>query len=83
MIAIAIKICVMLTAVMENLSNRLAKKIRTLRGDQTQREFARKLGISQTTLNHIEQGKENVTLKTVQKICDRLKCDVGWLFEKP
>ena len=65
---------------MESLSSKLARKIKTLRGEQTQREFARKLGVSQTTLNHIEQGKENVTLKTIQKVCTRLNCTIGWLF---
>jgi transcriptional regulator with XRE-family HTH domain len=34
----------------------LAKKFRVLRGKQTQREFARKLGTTQATINRIEQG---------------------------
>lgn len=66
---------------MTNLSKKLAVKIRRLRGERTQREFARKLGINHSTLNHIEQGKENVTLKTLQRICGALKCQVGDLFE--
>jgi DNA-binding Xre family transcriptional regulator len=40
-----------------------------------------KLGSSQTALNHIEQGKENVTLKTIQTLCRHLKCSVGDLFD--
>lgn len=82
MIAIAITKYVIFVGTMEGLANLLAKRMRKLRGEQTQRAFARKLGISQTALNHIEQGRENVTLKTLQTICVRLNCTIGSLFEK-
>lgn len=62
------------------LASNLARRIRELRGDQTQREFAEKLRISHATVNRLEQEKENISLKTIQRICDRLKCRVGWLF---
>lgn len=65
---------------MDNLAKGLAKRLKELRGDQTQRGFAKKLGIDVATLNRIEQKRENITLKTVQKICKNLKCKVGWLF---
>lgn len=69
---------------MADLAKTLAKRLRDLRGDQTQREFAQRLGIDQATLNRVEQGQENVTLATLQKICNRLKCKIGWLFgEEP
>ncbi len=67
---------------MKKLNNELSKKIKQLRGEQTQREFARKLGIDQATLNRIEQKAENITLKTIQKICTNLKCSVGSLFNE-
>lgn len=62
------------------LATNLARRIRELRGDLTQREFADKLKIDHATVNRIEQEKENITLRTLQKICDGLKCRVGWLF---
>lgn len=65
---------------MENLAKRLSRKLRALRGDMTQRDFARKLGISYGSLNRIEQGTQNVTLDTIQTLCDHLKCDIGDLF---
>ena len=61
---------------MERLANRLAGNIRRMRGDQTQMAYAKKLGIAVSSLNRIEQGTQNVTLATLDRICRRLKCDV-------
>ena len=36
------------------------------------------MGISDSTLHRIEMGEQNVTLKTLQQISDRLKC---WVSE--
>ena len=66
---------------MKDLANELAKNIKDLRGDMTQREFAKKLNINVGTLNRIEQGQENITLKTIQRMCISLNCSVGSLFE--
>ena len=60
----------------------LARNIRALRGDKTQDAFARKLGISQATLAHLESGVQNTTIKTLQQICKALRCDIGELFRK-
>lgn len=65
---------------MANLAKKLSKRLKQLRGNQTQREFARRLNIDQGTLNRLEQATHNITLKTLQNICDRLKCSIGWLF---
>jgi transcriptional regulator with XRE-family HTH domain len=66
---------------MADLAKNLARKLKKLRGEQTQREFAKKLGIKQPHLNRIEQAKENITLRTIQKMCDRLGCSIGRLFD--
>ncbi len=66
---------------MTDLASQLAQRIRTLRGTQTQRAFAKRLGIDHATLNRVEQGKENITLRTIQKICDHWPCTIGWLFD--
>ena len=65
---------------MGNLSRRLAKKLRELRGDTPQYRFARKLGVSKSSLNRLELGEQNVSLKTIQTLCRRLKCDIADLF---
>ena len=65
----------------KTLAEKLAKNLRTLRGDQTQGAFARKLGISRATLNRLENNSQNTTLNTLDQITKSLKCDVGDLFK--
>lgn len=67
---------------MENLAKRLGKRLQELRGQEPQLKFCRKLGISNSSLNRIEQGEQNVSLKTLEQLCKRLKCDVADLFPK-
>lgn len=66
---------------MSNLAKNLARTLRQLRGDQTQRVFARRLGLDQATLNRMEQSRENITLRTIQKMCDHLRCTAGRLLD--
>jgi DNA-binding Xre family transcriptional regulator len=66
---------------MERLEKRLARTLRRLRGDATQRDFAQKLGIDHGSLNRIEQAKQNVTIKTLNKLCERLRCSIEDLFK--
>ena len=65
---------------MTTIQKRLAKKMRALRGERTLREFSKKTGVDHSALRRIEQGSENITLRTLQRLCDRLKCRVGYLF---
>ena len=67
---------------MEGLAQRLAKKLIELRGDIPQYRFAKKLDISKSTLNRLEIGEQNVSLKTLEKLCKKLKCDISDLFPK-
>lgn len=64
-----------------NFRKNLALNIRARRGKLTQKQFARKLGIDQASVNRIELGEQNVTIDTLQLICDRLKCDAGELLD--
>jgi len=65
---------------MNNLAIRLGKRLRELRGQEPQLQFSRKLGISNSSLNRMEQGEQNVSLKTLEVLCKRLKCDISDLF---
>lgn len=65
---------------MDTLANRLGRRLRELRGDEPQLQFAKKLGISKSSLNRMELGEQNVSLKTLDILCRRLKRDVGELF---
>ena len=63
-----------------HLSSKLANNIHSRRGDLRQRTFAKTLGISQSTLNKIENNTGNVKLDTLNTMCRHLKCDIGDLF---
>lgn len=63
-----------------SLAIRLGTILRQIRGDVPQLQFAKKLGISKSSLNRIESGEQNVTLETLEILCTRLKCDVTELF---
>ena len=46
----------------------------------TLKQFARKLGISDSTLQRLEVGEQNITLKSLQQIVNRMKCEVADIF---
>jgi DNA-binding XRE family transcriptional regulator len=64
-----------------SLSTKLANRLKTIRGKQTQGEFARKLGISRATLNRLESATQNTTLKTLEQLTKSLKCSIEDLFK--
>jgi DNA-binding Xre family transcriptional regulator len=66
--------------VAQRLAVQLAAFLRKRRGDLTYAQFARKVGLSDSTLHRLEMGEQNVTLKTLEHICRRLKCRVGDVF---
>ena len=53
---------------------------RKKRGDLTYQQFSRKVGLSDSTLHRLELGQQNVTLNTLEQICDRLKCSISDIF---
>ena len=67
---------------MGKLATRLGENLRARRGDMTQLAFAKKLGISKSSLNRIEIGEQNVTLETLEVLCRRLKCEIDDLFAR-
>ena len=58
---------------------KFARKLKELRGDQSQVAFAKRLGIAQSTLNRLENLEQSVTLHLIEKIADRLKLDISEL----
>ena len=63
------------TAVKDSLRARIGKRIREIRRSKkmTQAELARESGLSQQFLSKIEQGTENISLDTVERIQKSLK----------
>jgi transcriptional regulator with XRE-family HTH domain len=64
-----------------NFRNNLAVNLKMRRGSLTQDAFARKLGIDQASVNRIEQGEQNITIDTLQLLCERLKCRAADLLD--
>ncbi len=67
---------------MGKLAKRLSRRLLELRGETPQYLFARRLGVSKSSLNRMELGDQNVSLRTLETLCARLKCDVGDLFPR-
>ncbi len=66
-----------------SLQQRLGKYLRKRRGKLTYEQFARKVGISKSTLQRMELGQQNVTLVTLGQLLKRLKCSAGEVFDGP
>lgn len=67
---------------MVHLRQRLAIFIKEKRGTLTQREFARKIGVAQSSIMRIENLEQNVTLNTLEKLCRVYHVDIGDLFPR-
>ena len=52
----------------------VGQRLRTLRGDMTQAQFAKRIGASQGYLSHLERGEKEIgpeILLRISQICDR------------
>lgn len=67
----------------ESLDQKLARFMRQQRGTQTFAQFARKLGVSESTLHRIENGHGSSTLRLLQQILRILHRDCGDVFGDP
>ena len=63
-----------------SLQIRLGRFLRQRRGAMSLPAFARKLGISSSSLHRMEMGEQNVTLKTLELLLKRLKCGLAEVF---
>ena len=64
-----------------DLAKKLGKFLKQRRGEMTYEQFAKKLGLSDSTLHRLELGEQNVTLKTLEQIVTRLRCTVSDIFD--
>lgn len=65
----------------DDIAKRLARFVRRRRGQMTLEQFSRKTGVSVPTLSRLESRNQNVTLKTLQQLVDRLKCEIVDVFK--
>lgn len=63
-----------------SMQKQLGEFLRKRRGDLSYPAFARKMGISSSSLHRMEMGEQNVTLKTLEFLLKRLKCTVNDVF---
>lgn len=75
-------LCLQYKPHMVHLRQRLAIFIKEKRGSTTQREFARKIGVAQSTIMRIENLDQNVTINTLETLCRVFHTDVGELFPR-
>jgi transcriptional regulator with XRE-family HTH domain len=64
----------------QTLDNQLAIFLRKRRGEITYAAFAKKLGITPSSLFRLENCQQSITLKTLQQLMDRLKCGLPEIF---
>lgn len=64
---------------MKNL--KAGEKLKKLRGDQSFREFAKKVGLSHLSIIRFEQGKQNLKYESLKKIADAYSIDVSFFTE--
>ena len=68
-------------SVAASLQKQLGRFLRKKRGSTSYPAFARKLGVSSSSLHRMELGEQNVTLKTLQQLMKRFNCSLGDIFD--
>lgn len=63
------------------MQKQLGQFLRKRRGEMTLPVYARKLGISSSSLHRMEMGEQNVTLTTLERLLKRLKCNAADVFD--
>ncbi len=69
---------------MEKIREKIGHRIRNLRISKlkmSQNEFARSLGVDRTYLSRVESGKQNITIDTLEMICNKLSVSFSEFFE--
>ena len=58
----------------------MARYLRKARGSLSYADFARKAGVSYTTLHRIERGEHHITLNKLETILEKLKIKLSDIF---
>ncbi|MHC1767918.1 MAG: helix-turn-helix domain-containing protein [Verrucomicrobiia bacterium] len=66
----------------DRLDTQLAAFLRKRRGEATYAQFARKLGITPSTLFRLEHQQQSITLGRLEQILGRLKCSLKDVFSE-
>ena len=63
-----------------NFDRQLARYLRKARGSLSYADFAKKVGVSHTTLHRIERGEHHITLDKLETILVKLKATLKDVF---
>lgn len=66
--------------VQRNFDRQLARYLRKARGSLSYADFAKKVGVSHTTLHRIERGEHHITLDKLETILVKLKATLKDVF---
>jgi transcriptional regulator with XRE-family HTH domain len=68
-----------------NINERIAARVKELRDKQglTQEELAWRSEIDRTSMNHIENGRRNISIATLEKLVDGLEISFQDFFSAP
>lgn len=64
----------------DSMSKNMALKLARTKKDLTQKDLAERIGVSRQTINAIEKGEYNPTIKLCLKICWALDARLDELF---
>ena len=64
----------------QQLAKKLGSFLRKKRGSLTYAQFARRMGLSDSTLHRLENGSQSITLKKLEPVFKRLKCRIADVF---
>lgn len=70
---------------MKSLDQQFSEFLRKKRGDMSYAEFARITGLTKSAIFKFENYKDHrqsPRLRTVQQVCEKLKCDLTDVFPK-
>ena len=61
----------------------LSKNIKARRKESglNQRDFAKKAGVSKSTIDRLENAAQNTTITTLETLCKAFKCNIDDLFK--
>jgi transcriptional regulator with XRE-family HTH domain len=66
--------------VRRNFDAQLAKFLRKSRGSLSYAQFAKKTGVSHTTLHRLERHEHHLTLNKLERVLDKLKVRLSDVF---
>lgn len=72
----------MLPGVPRNLRTQLGAFLKKQRGEMTFAQFSRRIGVSKSTLQRLEQGEQNITVDTLEHLLSKLSARISEVFRQ-